>query len=92
MRQEAVVEVRVPGLALAGVDVLGEVLRDEPVEKKTQDVGLEVPSVHAPTQVVGNPPDRTVKRSALSLSTHSRPLRRQDGGSGRSIPPNEDVR
>jgi len=34
VRQEAVVEVRVPGIALAGVDVLSEVLGDEPVEKK----------------------------------------------------------
>lgn len=69
VRQEAVVEVLVSSLALAGVDVLGEVLGDEPVEKKAQDVGLEVPSVHAPAQIVGNLPDRTVKRIALSLFT-----------------------
>ena len=88
MRQETVVEVRVPSLALAGFDVLGEVLGDEPVEKKAQDVGLEVPTVHAPAQVVGNSPDRTVKRIALSLFAQQSASSSSGWGIGQKYPTN----
>ena len=88
MRQEAVVEVWVPGLALAGVDVFGEVLGDESIEKKPQDVGLEVPTVHAPTQVVGNSPDCTVKRIALSLFAQQSASSSSGWGIGKKYPTN----
>ena len=44
-------------LALRGVHVVCQVLRDEAVEQKAQDVALEVPPVHAAAQVVGDAPD-----------------------------------
>ena len=70
LRQVAVVEVRVSRLPLGAVDMVGEVLRDEPVEQEAEDVGLEVPAVHASAQVVGDLPDRPVERGALGFLAH----------------------
>ena len=55
------------GLALALVDVLGQVLRYEAVEEEAQDVGLEVPAVYRPADLVGDAPDRLVELGALRL-------------------------
>ena len=70
LRQVAVVEVRVSRLPLGAVDMVGEVLRDEPVEQEAEHVGLEVPAVHASAQVVCDLPDRPVERGALGLLAH----------------------
>ena len=39
------------------VQVRREVLRDEPVEQHAEHVRLEVPSIHASAEIIGDPPD-----------------------------------
>jgi hypothetical protein len=55
-----VAEVGVAGLAFGGVEIIAELLGDEPVEEPADDVGLKVPPVEAAPQAVGNLPDRLV--------------------------------
>jgi len=57
------------GIGKAGrhvaMDVLHQVLRDVAVEQHPQDVLLEIPAIHAATQVVSNLPYRAVQLSPL---------------------------
>ena len=57
-------------LALRGVHVVRQVLRDEAVEQEAQDVALEVPPVHAAAQVVGDTPDRLMQLRSLDHCRH----------------------
>ena len=52
---------KVAGAPLSLIQVVGQVFRDEAVKQHAQYVGLEVPAVHGPTEVVGDPPDRLVE-------------------------------
>lgn len=77
VRQGGVVECGVTGLALALVDVVGEVLGNVAVKQHSQNVLLEVPAVHAAPQVVGDAPYGAVKLLALllfSVIRHGMPL------------------
>ncbi len=65
-----IVEVGASRLALLLVQVRGQVLRDEAVEERPEDVGLEVPAVDAAAQIVGDPPDRLVQLRPLRLLAH----------------------
>ena len=65
--QRGVTEVRIARRALVTIDVGRKVFGDVAVEQHAQDILLEVPSVHAPAQVVGDAPDRPVKLRPLLL-------------------------
>lgn len=60
-----VVEVGAPRRTLLCVQVGGEILGDEPVEEDAEHVGLEVPAIHGPAQIVRDAPDRLVELGAL---------------------------
>ena len=56
--------------ALRSVHVVRQVLRDEAVEQKAQDVALEVPPVHTAAQVVGDAPDCLMQLGSLDHCRH----------------------
>ncbi len=60
-------ETGVARLALARVDILGQVLGDEAVEEEAEDVRLEVPAVNGAAHLVGYSPDRLVELGALGF-------------------------
>jgi hypothetical protein len=66
--EHRVVEARIARIAFLYVQVGGKVLRDESVEQHAEHVGLEVPSVHAAAQIVGDTPDGLVEFSAFGFS------------------------
>ena len=54
-----------PLLTAALIEVVGEVLGDEAIEKCAEYVLLEVPTIDASAEVVGNLPDRLVELCSL---------------------------
>ena len=56
------------------IEVVGEVLGDEAIEKCAENVLLEVPTVDASTEVIGNLPDRLVELCSLYVSQLNMPL------------------
>ena len=64
VRKIAVIEAEV---ALLFGEVGAQVLADKAVEKRTQDVLLEVPAIDATAQVVGNGPDGLMELGSLLL-------------------------
>ena len=65
--QLGVVKIGIPGLDLAGVDVIAEVFRDVAVEHGAQHVVLEIPAVHRAPQLIRDGPDRPVQLVPLLL-------------------------
>lgn len=63
--QACVVEIRRTGLALLFVEVAGQVFRNEAVEQHAEHVGLEIPSIDAAAQIVGDAPDGLVQFRAF---------------------------
>ena len=63
--ERGIVEVRRAALALALVDVVGEVLRDIAIEEHPEHILLEIPAIDAPAQVVRDLPDRPMELRAL---------------------------
>ncbi len=66
-----VVEVSNAGVAHPLVDIRRHVLADVAVEKRPEDVLLEVPAVHAASQLVGKGPDSLVQFCSLLCSRHN---------------------
>ncbi|MPN30072.1 hypothetical protein SDC9_177529 [bioreactor metagenome] len=67
VRQGRVVEVRIAGVTFALVDVVGEVLGDEPVEEHAEHIALEVPTIDASAQIIRYAPDCLVQFGALGF-------------------------
>ncbi|SFD87353.1 hypothetical protein SAMN05428977_1001139 [Nitrosomonas sp. Nm166] len=65
--ERGVVEIRAACLALLLVEIAGQVLRDEAIEQHAEHIALEVPSIHAVAQIVGDAPDGLVELGALGF-------------------------
>ena len=67
VRQFGIIKIRVACRDFVRVDVVGQVLGNIAVEHDAQNVGFEIPAVHAPAQVIGNGPYSAVKFFAFLL-------------------------
>ena len=62
-----IAEIRVACINFALIDIAGDVLRNITVEHRTENVALEIPSVHCAAQIIRNRPDCTVQFFAFLL-------------------------
>ena len=67
IRHILIAEVRVACINFALIDIAGNVLRNITVEHRTENVALEIPSVHCAAQIIRNRPDCTVQFFAFLL-------------------------
>jgi hypothetical protein len=68
---DAVGQFRLLDTVVAGLDVACEVLADETIEERAEDVLLEVPAIHGAAYVVGDLPDLALQGGALLGACHS---------------------
>lgn len=62
-----IAEIWVACINFALIDIAGNVLRNITVEHRTENVALEIPSVHCAAQIIRNRPDCTVQLFAFLL-------------------------
>ena len=67
IRHILIAEVRVACINFALIDIAGNVLRNITVEHRTENVALEIPSVHCAAQIIRYRPDCTVQFFAFLL-------------------------
>ena len=67
IRHIFIAEIRVACINFALIDIAGNVLRNITVEHRTENVALEIPSVHCAAQIIRNRPDCTVQLFAFLL-------------------------
>ena len=67
IRHIFIAEIRVACINFALIDIAGNVLRNITVEHRTENVALEIPSVHCAAQVIRNRPNCTVQFFAFLL-------------------------
>ena len=67
IRHIFIAEIRVACINFALIYIAGDVLRNITVEHRTENVALEIPSVHCATQVIRNCPDCAVQFFAFLL-------------------------
>ena len=67
IRHIFIAEIRVACINFALIDIAGNVLRNITVEHRTENVALEIPSVHCAAQIIRNRPDCTVQFFAFLL-------------------------
>ncbi len=73
--QPGIVKIGVTGFPLVAVDVVGEIFGYIAIEQHAQHILLKIPAIHAAPQVIGDPPDGTVKLRAflfLAIVGHDR--------------------